>query len=93
MKDSDGDGRTNGEELGDPDCTWVPGTAPKFTSGLSHPGVCEPMDSSVCEGKTGFVDCDAGEFMCPAVDEPGKRTKGSVCTSAQLISHRYVLYG
>ena len=73
MKDSDGDGRTNGEELGDPDCTWAPGTAPKFTSGLSHPGVCEPMDSLVCEGKTSFVDCDAGEFVCPAVDEPGKR--------------------
>ena len=73
MKDSDGDGRTNGEELGDPDCTWAPGTAPKLTSGLSHPGVCEPMDSLVCEGKTSFVDCDAGEFVCPAVDEPGKR--------------------
>ena len=22
--DSDGDGRTNGEELGDPDCVWQP---------------------------------------------------------------------
>ena len=37
-KDSDGDGKTNGEELGDPDCTWQPNTVPKFTSGLSHPG-------------------------------------------------------
>jgi hypothetical protein len=25
QKDSDGDGRTNGEELGDPDCVWRPG--------------------------------------------------------------------
>lgn len=26
-RDSDGDGRTNGEELGDPGCTWVSGDA------------------------------------------------------------------
>lgn len=36
--DSDGDGMPNGEELGDPDCEWTPGSSPKYTSGLSHPG-------------------------------------------------------
>uniref|UniRef100_A0A2C9M7Z1 Temptin Cys/Cys disulfide domain-containing protein n=1 Tax=Biomphalaria glabrata TaxID=6526 RepID=A0A2C9M7Z1_BIOGL len=35
-KDSDGDGKTNGFELGDPDCTWTPGSLPKGPS-LSHP--------------------------------------------------------
>ena len=34
--DSDADGMTNGAEFGDPDCTWTPGTAPKFSAGLSH---------------------------------------------------------
>jgi len=36
--DSDGDGRTNGEELGDPNCAWTPGSSVSLTIGLSHPG-------------------------------------------------------
>ena len=36
--DSDGDGRTNGEELGDPDCVWKTGDVPFTKQGLSHPG-------------------------------------------------------
>ncbi|KAJ8304199.1 hypothetical protein KUTeg_017782 [Tegillarca granosa] len=37
-RDSDGDGRTNGQELGDPHCEWTPGLAPRHTAGISHPG-------------------------------------------------------
>ena len=37
--DSDGDGATNGEELGDPDCVWKPGQTPKFSSPITHPGM------------------------------------------------------
>ena len=37
-EDSDGDGRTNGQELGDPDCTWKVGMNLVNVSGLSHPG-------------------------------------------------------
>ncbi|KAG6618468.1 Calcium-activated potassium channel subunit alpha-1 [Phytophthora cinnamomi] len=39
-KDSDGDGQTNGEELGDPCCEWVDGSnaVVKWTTGVSHPG-------------------------------------------------------
>lgn len=37
--DSDGDGRTNGEELGDPDCVWSKNGETNVTNGeLSHPG-------------------------------------------------------
>lgn len=38
QKDSDGDGRTNGEELGDPNCVWRVGDIPTSSTGLSHPG-------------------------------------------------------
>lgn len=40
MKDSDGDGLTNGEELGDPCCAWTKGgmNGPAREVGLSHPG-------------------------------------------------------
>jgi len=36
--DSDGDGRTNGEELGDPDCVWQVGQTPTRTVDITHPG-------------------------------------------------------
>ena len=37
--DSDGDGLTNGQELGDPYCTWTPEAKnPDYKTGLSHPG-------------------------------------------------------
>lgn len=38
--DSDGDGQTNGQELGDPCCKWVAKSNEKvqWTTGVSHPG-------------------------------------------------------
>jgi len=40
--DSDGDGKTNGEELGDPNCVWTPGQTPEITEGITHPGLACP---------------------------------------------------
>ena len=37
-KDSDGDGLTNGQELGDPNCIWTQGSIPTVSTNLSHPG-------------------------------------------------------
>ncbi|EQC29656.1 hypothetical protein SDRG_12660 [Saprolegnia diclina VS20] len=37
--DSDGDGATNGEELGDPCCTWKAGAALTSTAAPTHPGL------------------------------------------------------
>ncbi|KAK3605266.1 hypothetical protein CHS0354_037667 [Potamilus streckersoni] len=71
--DSDGDGKTNGDELGDPNCVWTPGKSPFKLVGLSHPGVCEPMNSSQCAGKNTWVDCHVDEFRCKAVNS--KETK------------------
>uniref|UniRef100_A0A8W8K4L7 Uncharacterized protein n=1 Tax=Magallana gigas TaxID=29159 RepID=A0A8W8K4L7_MAGGI len=34
-----GDGRTNGQELGDPNCTWKENSTPETNQGLSHPEV------------------------------------------------------
>ena len=39
MLDSDGDGRYNGEELGDPDCKWTPGQTTDNTLNITHPGL------------------------------------------------------
>uniref|UniRef100_A0A2C9JWV4 Temptin Cys/Cys disulfide domain-containing protein n=1 Tax=Biomphalaria glabrata TaxID=6526 RepID=A0A2C9JWV4_BIOGL len=37
--DSDGDGLTNGFELGDPYCQWHQGVQPTWTGNVTHPGI------------------------------------------------------
>lgn len=49
--DSDNDGFTNGQELGDPDCVWKNGIVPHRTNNITHPGVCTPVDSLKCINK------------------------------------------
>lgn len=49
--DSDGDGATNGHELGDPCCQWSEGDEPLRSTGLSHPG--DATDTTSEE----FPDC------------------------------------
>ncbi|XP_059152468.1 uncharacterized protein LOC131938453 isoform X2 [Physella acuta] len=82
-KDSDGDGMTNGQELGDPNCTWKENSIPTRTTGLSHPGICDPWDSPSClakpvthpvyktQGDWMREECKAQEFVCAAKEEPG----------------------
>lgn len=67
-EDSDNDGKTNGEELGDPNCVWTKGSVPEKTTGLSHPGFCEPYNSTKCREINSLLDCAASEFECEAVD-------------------------
>eukprot|EP00759_Apiculatamorpha_spiralis_P009064 PhF_6_TR15920/c2_g1_i2/m.24632 len=43
LSDSDGDGYSNGQELGDPDCTWRMGGTPSRTTNISHPGYADSM--------------------------------------------------
>jgi len=54
--DSDGDGQTNGQELGDPCCEFVVDTNPdvRWTEGVSHPG-----DSSLTSDPSlwAAIDC------------------------------------
>jgi hypothetical protein len=44
QKDSDGDGFTNGQELGDPNCVWTKGSAPTFST-ATHPGIASCVPS------------------------------------------------
>ena len=48
--DSDGDGRTNGEELGDSQCTFdlEKNVTASESAATGHPGICEPIDSQKC---------------------------------------------
>ncbi|XP_064649977.1 temptin-like [Lineus longissimus] len=65
--DSDGDGRPNGLELGDPNCTWTSGTTPPLSSGLSHPGICEPPASSLCRKLNTVNVCALSSNGAPSI--------------------------
>lgn len=45
--DSDSDGLTNGQELGDPYCLWKKGGV-TVHGPRGHPGICEPVGSQWC---------------------------------------------
>ncbi|KAJ8300555.1 hypothetical protein KUTeg_022074 [Tegillarca granosa] len=68
--DSDGDGQTNGQELGDPDCTWSTGEKPYRTINISHPGICEPIGSDLCRQRNDWLNCAVSK-ECPALKEEG----------------------
>ncbi|XP_005109973.1 tyramine beta-hydroxylase, partial [Aplysia californica] len=86
-KDSDGDGLTNGQELGDPDCEWKKeGDIPKREREITHPGICDPWDSPTCFKRTlnhPIFDtqekwmkemCKADEFVCHAFNDTDLKT-------------------
>ncbi|XP_069119109.1 temptin-like [Argopecten irradians] len=45
--DTDNDGMSNGEELGDPLCVWTVGNTPAEPA-KGHPGICEPTTLQRC---------------------------------------------
>jgi len=60
-KDSDGDGETNGMELGDPCCIWYEGGGlPSRSWGLGHPGV-ETISTGFDNTTDPKADCDVSE--------------------------------
>ncbi|KAL3319326.1 hypothetical protein Ciccas_002008 [Cichlidogyrus casuarinus] len=59
--DSDGDGFTNGEELGDPNCLWTEGQPDPTGVNISHPGICTPIDSAPCKARN---PCQVASLPC-----------------------------
>ncbi|KAK7108714.1 temptin-like isoform X4 [Littorina saxatilis] len=58
QKDSDGDGKTNGQELGDSSCSWAKyKRLAILDKATGHPGICEPLYSSACLGRSDWVKC------------------------------------
>ncbi|ETN20032.1 hypothetical protein PPTG_03125 [Phytophthora nicotianae INRA-310] len=57
QQDSDGDGQTNGQELGDPCCEWVQDSnaVVRWSEGVSHPG-----DSSSTSDESLWADITCG---------------------------------
>ncbi|RLN55425.1 hypothetical protein BBJ29_002651 [Phytophthora kernoviae] len=77
MKDSDGDGQTNGQELGDPCCEFVfrKNAVVRWSEGVSHPGDAEytsdPVlwERVVCQEAEGEAAADPLEASSTAVSK------------------------
>ncbi|XP_060062797.1 uncharacterized protein LOC132543325 [Ylistrum balloti] len=73
LDDSDGDGQSNGVELGDPRCEWRIRATPAGPP-TGHPGVCEPWNSANCMARNGnWLNCDSTGMRCPAISVSGVR--------------------
>lgn len=69
VMDSDGDGQSNGLELGDPCCAWAAGAgAPAFTTGLSHPGLATSVSPRNCSAA---APCATGVNPCAPTPPAG----------------------
>eukprot|EP00741_Cyanophora_paradoxa_P002808 tig00000630_g2727.t1 len=71
--DSDGDGYSNGWELGDPCCTWSLGRAPSRTSDISDPGLASSRPTS--------AGCVASAVATPS-PSPTPRPAAAATTAA-----------
>jgi hypothetical protein len=84
--DSDNDGQTNGQELGDPCCLWTPGNDDQliYNTGLSHPGL---KDSKADESLWKNINCSAPADVknttnATKIDTPDSQQKDSAGTSS-----------
>ncbi|KAL4115361.1 hypothetical protein PRIC2_013524 [Phytophthora ramorum] len=69
--DTDGDGQTNGQELGDPCCEWVKGGTPLWSTGVSHPGdASKTSDSSLWANACGSSTESTGSTTTTTTEEP-----------------------
>lgn len=95
-KDSDGDGMTNGQELGDPNCIWTPESTPSIVEGITHPGQnCQPVPPTPAPtppptlAPTPAPTCEVAEsnrMECGfyGIDEPGCLNNGCCWRSSGM---------
>ncbi|TMW61159.1 hypothetical protein Poli38472_013622 [Pythium oligandrum] len=94
MADSDGDGYTNGQELGDPCCEWTPTkTGSLITEGISHPSdknaiPTNPKLLEACSksagGKGGAAGGASGNSTEETTGDTGEEGPGEVRPSDEM---------
>eukprot|EP00928_Gymnodinium_smaydae_P044234 TRINITY_DN2951_c0_g3_i2.p2 TRINITY_DN2951_c0_g3~~TRINITY_DN2951_c0_g3_i2.p2 ORF type:complete len:171 (-),score=46.28 TRINITY_DN2951_c0_g3_i2:362-874(-) len=66
--DSDGDGQTNGHELGDPKCVWKQGDTPQRTTDVSHPGFADSKTAASVDDVTATAEPTTSPTAAPTAD-------------------------
>jgi hypothetical protein len=84
QQDSDGDGLTNGVELGDPCCTWTQGQAPAITSDLSHPGRATGDYARPASRTCSALACTNGVDPCTPIGAASAAQVGALAAAAAL---------
>ncbi|XP_046560664.1 dopamine beta-hydroxylase-like [Haliotis rubra] len=91
--DSDGDGMTNGQELGDPQCIWTPGATPTRTAGLTHPGV----QKRILRFPLTAIPDNETTYRCMTFDLDESQDYHMIATKPEIdnfhITHHMLLYG
>jgi len=84
--DSDGDGFTNGEELGDPSCSWTAGAVPARTVNISHPGLWHSVPEYAYPGRaqTAAASCSASALPAQSVAQQRDALRTAVAAPAGL---------
>ncbi|GMF17812.1 unnamed protein product [Phytophthora lilii] len=79
QQDSDGDGQTNGQELGDPCCEWVQDSnaVVRWSEGVSHPG-----DASSTSDASLWADITCGSSTSNSTSTTASSTAGSSTVDA-----------
>ena len=81
-EDSDGDGQSNGLELGDPDCVWSEGQTPARTTDISHPGFGDSMTAAVPTPTPEPTPAPMGPTPVPT--PPAADEANTMCSSGTL---------
>ncbi|KAE9062994.1 hypothetical protein PF005_g29663 [Phytophthora fragariae] len=79
--DTDGDGQTNGQELGDPCCEWSVGSTPRWTSGVSHPSDASKTSN---ESLWANINC-TGVTTVSSSDASGLQPVGFLLIAAAIV--------
>ncbi|GMF37385.1 unnamed protein product [Phytophthora fragariaefolia] len=72
--DSDEDGQTNGQELGDPCCVWAEGGTPQWSDDVTHPGDASKMSD---ESLWTNIDCVAIKAQAEAQSQAEANAEAS----------------
>jgi hypothetical protein len=76
MADADGDGQSNGLEMGDPCCRWSVGQTPQFTTGLSDP------NSAASTSMNKMPSCTMVNEIMNTEEKANPKLQCAVCTQA-----------
>ena len=55
-------------------CVWTEGQTPSRLINITHPGICDPVDSPKCNFQT-WISCSGKKANCSGRTEPGVLTK------------------